>query len=229
MTQQSGETSTLTMSVPSVPLVGAKLRKTLAGRLQEHVSAPTSSFARKQLEKMGWQEGTGLGKKRDGIVSHIKVQKRTEQAGLGTERLPAQERQTAESWWKDSLGETLAKLASKKSGKKKRKHKKEFTDEELFEATGGIRFGTKGGKLRQAKWRRAETGSSLEENAPEDTPTDGLDAIDTAKLFKEETLNKESGDSSSEGEKKSKKRKKSKNEGKKEKRKNKKAKRSKKE
>lgn len=164
------------------------MRKQMAGRLQEHVSAPASDFAVKQLQKMGWTAGTGLGRKRDGMVSHIKVKKRVENAGLGTERQAAEQQQTAETWWKDSLGDTLAKLASK-NGRKKRK--KTFTDEELFEATGGARFGTKGGKLRSAKWQRTESNTSLDENKaelPEDVDKKHT-AIPADKLFKEEALN----------------------------------------
>ena len=222
MTQQAGEssgTNAATITVPTIPLVGSKMRKKMAGQLHEHVSAPTSDFAKKQLEKMGWTAGTGLGKKRDGIVSHIKVQKREENAGLGTERHAAEARSTAESWWKDSLGDTLARLASK-NGKKKRK--KEYTDEELFEATGGARFGTKGGKLRQAKWRRTETESFDENKAdmPQEVNKEH-EGIDSEKLFKEETLNEETEEVLSDSEKKmtakEKKKKKSKKEGKKEK------------
>ena len=205
MMQHAGESSskaaaTAAAAVPTLPLVGSKMRKKMAGQLHEHVSAPTSEFAKKQLEKMGWTAGTGLGKKRDGIVSHIKVQKREENAGLGTERHAAEARSTAESWWKDSLGDTLARLASK-NGKKKRK--KEYTDEELFEATGGARFGTKGGKLRQAKWRRTET-ESFDENKA-DVPQEvnkEHEGIDSEKLFKEETLNEETEEVLSDSEKK---------------------------
>ena len=138
-------------------LAGSKLRKQLSGTLQEHVSAPTSDFAVKQLEKMGWKEGTGLGKKRDGIVSHIKVKRREESAGLGTEKHALETQQASEDWWKSSLGDTLAKLGGKNK-KKSKKRQRHFTDEELFEATGGARFGTKGGKTRtKAKWRRTES------------------------------------------------------------------------
>lgn len=217
--QPAGEKSCAMAAAPSqhpssLLLVGSKLRRQMAGRLQEHVSAPASDFAIKQLEKMGWTAGTGLGKKGNGIVSHIKVKKRAENAGLGTERQAAERQHAAESWWKDSLGDALAKLGAaaggnKKNGKKKRK--RNFTDEELFEATGGARFGTKGGKLRSAKWRRTESSSSsdnkkslLDENKADLPPND--DAVDDGKqtavaadnLLKEETLNE--GPSGEDGE-----------------------------
>lgn len=42
-----------------------------------------SDFARRQLEKYGWQEGDGLGKERHGIREPIKVQKKNNQLGVG--------------------------------------------------------------------------------------------------------------------------------------------------
>ena len=157
MLQKAGEktvdsslANTRSSSSSLLDLAGSKLRKKLGSSLQESAAAPVSDFARKQLEKMGWREGTGLGKKRDGIKTHIRVKKRKEQAGLGTEKAADEKRQaSSEEWWKDSLGDTLAKLSRKKNKKSSssKKRKRLVTDEELFEATGGIRFGTKGAKV----------------------------------------------------------------------------------
>jgi Pin2-interacting protein X1 len=155
-------------SSSSLHLAGSKLRKQLSGSLQEHVSAPTSAFARKQLEKMGWSDGTGLGKKRDGIKTHIKVTKRKDQEGLGAEKAATIKHASSEQWWKDSLGDTLARLSAKKGKKsdKKSKKRKEYTDEELFEATGGSRFGMRAGITKNlGKWRRTEGEGELEETA----------------------------------------------------------------
>jgi Pin2-interacting protein X1 len=144
-----------------VDLAGSKLRKKHGSSLQEHLSAPTSAFARKQLEKMGWTEGTGLGKKRDGITTHVKVKKREDKAGLGIEKVATEKRAAGEQWWKDSLGDTLARLGSKQKKKKSSKRKREYTDEELFEATGGARFGMRAAPTQKlAKWRRSESGAS---------------------------------------------------------------------
>lgn len=38
------------------------------------------------LLKMGWSEGKGLGKKEDGISSHLRVKRKTESLGIGCER-----------------------------------------------------------------------------------------------------------------------------------------------
>ena len=74
-----------------------------------------SSFARKQLEKMGWSEGTGLGKKRDGMVTHIRTKKREESVGLGGERKIVEEQ--SDMWWMDNVGSTLARLQQAKKRK----------------------------------------------------------------------------------------------------------------
>jgi len=157
-------------------LVGRKMREHYQQNFREHVSAPTSDFAKKQLEKMGWSEGTGLGKKRDGMTTHIRVKKRKDNVGLGGSEKPDVEAVLGNSeWWKDSLGSTLARLGSKKkqklSKKDKKKDKKDtskisrkenkaskkFTDEELFAATGGTRFGMRAGITSNLhKWTRTE-------------------------------------------------------------------------
>ena len=47
-----------------------------ASSCHPQVAAPVSSFARNMLEKMGWSEGEGLGKDKQGINTHIKAKKR---------------------------------------------------------------------------------------------------------------------------------------------------------
>lgn len=151
-------------------LAGSKLRARLGSNLNEAASAGvTSKFARRHLEKLGWEEGTGLGKRRSGIVSHIKVQRRVdEQGGLGKSSID-ENLKIGDEWWKNSVGNTLAKLGKKKNKKKKgeKEKKKAFTDEELFEATGGARFGMRAGKSQKGKWTRTEHSSSLKEQEQE--------------------------------------------------------------
>lgn len=171
-------------------LCGSKLRSKLSSTLNEASAAKISSksFAAKQMAKMGWTEGTGLGKKRDGIVSHIKVQKREENAGLGVEKERTRLLGVEGMWWSSSVADTLMRLQQKNKGTsdektKKKKSKKEkkskkskkdvsiqtnvagkiYTDDELFAATGGARFGTKGGKRAEGKWERSEKSKELKE------------------------------------------------------------------
>ena len=166
-------------------LCGSKLRGKLGAVLNESATnfspallSSDKSFAKRQLEKMGWTEGTGLGKRRDGMKEHVKIKQREDEMGLGREKMKAQE--VADVWWKDNLGDTLARLQKKKSDKdekkskkkskkdkKKEKTKKHFTDEELFEATGGARFGSTSGaranRSQHGKWKRSESGHELTE------------------------------------------------------------------
>lgn len=184
-------------------IAGKKLQSKLSSTLNESATSHSpallssqQSFAKRQLEKMGWTEGTGLGKNRTGRVDHVKAKQREDNMGLGREKEKAKEMQN--TWWKDSVGGTLARLQqqskdNKKSKKKKDKKKKSkkgskqssgestsesrdretsfiktYTDEELFVATGGARFGTKGGRRSEGKYKRTESGtelSKLEEKA----------------------------------------------------------------
>ena len=122
---------------------------------------------------MGWTEGTGLGKRRDGNVTHIRIQQREEEAGLGKEKDGI--KGVGDVWWKESVGGTLARLQSKKGKKSKSKDKdkkskdkeksaaKTFTDQELFIATNGARFGMRAQRRAEGKWKRTESGQTLEE------------------------------------------------------------------
>lgn len=177
--QETTDKAHVTANVNMRGLVGSKLRKKWTASVQEDVSAPASDFARKQLEKMGWTEGTGLGKKRDGITTHLRAIKREEQCGLGSEKEKhtAERKAFEEQWWKDSITGTLEKLQKKKQTKgDSKKRKKDFTDEELFEATGGARFGMRAAPTKNlAKWRRAESDNSDLSGAKVISPEDSAD------------------------------------------------------
>lgn len=73
------------MAVPSVavePVFGKKFTNQLGGMANEAAAADVSAFARRQMEKMGWTEGKGLGKAEQGVVTHVRVQKREEFMGV---------------------------------------------------------------------------------------------------------------------------------------------------
>lgn len=42
-----------------------------------------NDWAKNMMKKMGWTEGKGIGKKEDGIVKHIRVDKKDNNEGLG--------------------------------------------------------------------------------------------------------------------------------------------------
>ena len=164
-------------------LCGSKLKAKLASTLNESSAAPISSnsCAARQMAKMGWKEGTGLGKKRNGITSHIKVKKREENSGLGIEKERTRKLGVEGMWWSSNVSDTLMRLQQKKNGdKKSKKSKKEkkdkkskkknkekspkvYTDEELFHATGGARFGMRAQRRAEGKWQRTEHSQSLKE------------------------------------------------------------------
>lgn len=199
-----------------------------------------SSFARKQLEKMGWSEGTGLGKKRDGMVTHIRTKKREESVGLGGEKKIVEEQ--SDMWWSDSVGNTLARLqqakkrksmssdngsddddskAKKKAKKKSKKSKsksdekekkrskkkkskdndsgevKTYTDQELFVATGGARFGMRAQRRAEGKWARTESGSKLWEEEEEARKKIEWNGLGNAKLLLENAVGGKGGKSDS--------------------------------
>ena len=54
----------------------------MGAQINDAFGSGYSDFAKKQMEKYGWSEGKGLGKKEDGIQKYIKVQKREEAAGV---------------------------------------------------------------------------------------------------------------------------------------------------
>jgi Pin2-interacting protein X1 len=86
----------------------------------------TSSFGYKMLQKMGWSEGKGLGKKEDGRVENIKVLRRTDTRGVGQEvNLTGAAGWDAHSQGFNSLLSQLSKSADDgKAATKKEKKKK---------------------------------------------------------------------------------------------------------
>jgi hypothetical protein len=64
-------------------LVSRKTQRTLGAAVNEATADMSCDFGRRMLAKFGWQEGKGLGKKEDGMQSHIVVKQRSEYLGLG--------------------------------------------------------------------------------------------------------------------------------------------------
>lgn len=186
-------------------LAGSKHKRKLGATLNESAASGPNDFAKRQLEKLGWKEGGGLGKKRDGRSTHIRVQQRAHQSGLGSSATSIDPVVSADQWWKSSVGDTLARLSSSLSSSSKKKKKKKdkkkrnngdnndddkafsaietkrktiYTDEELFQATGGVRFGMRAQTQQHSKWKRAESNISHEEEreAKQKTEWDGLSA-----------------------------------------------------
>jgi Pin2-interacting protein X1 len=154
-------------------IFGKKYQKDNKMALNEHLATGPSSFARRQLESMGWKEGEGLGKHKQGRSSHISVSKRKEEEGLGHVELPKS--MYEDQWWNSSVNATLAKL-QKKSKKQKTTQKVITTDEELFLATGGARFGMRAQYRAEGKWARTESkvDGTMEKKAEKSMEWNGL-------------------------------------------------------
>ncbi|XP_068963689.1 G patch domain-containing protein 4 isoform X1 [Petaurus breviceps papuanus] len=63
-------------------------------------------FAEEQLQKHGWTQGKGLGKKEDGIAQAIKVKLKQDNAGVGHD--PSKE--FTDHWWSQLFNKTAASL-----------------------------------------------------------------------------------------------------------------------
>ena len=157
----------------------------LSSTLNENGASSISSFAKKQMERMGWKEGQGLGKNEDGISSHIKVSKILDKEGIGIKAVKLQETIATESdWWHDTFHQNAKKFKIKKdksanpdksdkkksrkekkekNGEKKERKSKNVTDslivpsyDDLFQATGGARLGMRARMNQVGKLKRTE-------------------------------------------------------------------------
>mmetsp|Transcript_58173 Transcript_58173/g.147559 ORF Transcript_58173/g.147559 Transcript_58173/m.147559 type:complete len:160 (-) Transcript_58173:31-510(-) len=72
-----------------------------------------SDFGKRILMKYGWEEGQGLGRKRDGRVECIQATRREEKKGLGAEKRKAEDQW--DNWWSDCFNNIAKRLSSKES------------------------------------------------------------------------------------------------------------------
>jgi Pin2-interacting protein X1 len=153
-------------------LVTKKTAATLGQSIHDGVGSKVSVFARRQMEKMGWQEGKGLGKNENGISKHIKATKKDDNSGLGLESVVSEE--VTENWWHDSFSKQLKTFLPCSTGKKQKLKKSERTSKknsasdveappsyaELFAATGGARLGMRARASQKGKILRTEGGTA---------------------------------------------------------------------
>lgn len=81
-----------------------------------------TSFAKGMMAKMGWAEGQGLGKDKQGMATYVQVKKKDDNSGLGKER--AQQNSVNDQWYFDAFDSALANMGGKKKRKKDKKSKK---------------------------------------------------------------------------------------------------------
>lgn len=153
-------------------LVTKKTAATLGQSIHDGVGSKVSVFARRQMEKMGWQEGKGLGKNETGISKHIKATKKDDNSGLGLESVVSEE--ATENWWHDAFSKQLKTFLPCSTGKKQKSKKSERGSKkssastleappsyaDLFAATGGARLGMRARASQKGKFLRTEGGIS---------------------------------------------------------------------
>ena len=158
-------------------------KKTLAKHgmtMRESASAPVSDFARRQMLKMGWVEGKGLGKKEDGMLSHLKASKREEAAGLGSEKLSNEEIVAKEGWWFDAFSSNL------KVFKKKMKADRGNGDDDKNKEK-------KKKKKKTEKKSKGKEGNEEMQDTEEDEEKDFKDGKDEKKKKKKKDKDKSNG------------------------------------
>lgn len=144
----------------------------LGTQMNENAGSKPSNFAMKQMEKMGWTEGKGLGKTESGISKHLTITKRDDSAGLGSEAVEARANEATETWWHDAFASNLKLLQNKAKSKKSKSgdsKKRKSGDEDieshneiqpsyddLFKATGGARLGMRARADQKGKLKRTE-------------------------------------------------------------------------
>ncbi|KAF1791061.1 G-patch domain [Phytophthora cactorum] len=173
-----------------LPLVGKKLMSKLGGMANESAAAEVSDFARRQMEKMGWSAGKGLGKNEQGVKSHVKVKRREELQGVGAEKQEVKEQ--ANQWWYNVYDQREEKEKKRKRDQKTLNGQKFRipTDEELFAATGGKLFGRRAygscnGKLKRDEMQLKKSKKHEKDSEePVTTSSDTNDEEDKEKLRK---------------------------------------------
>lgn len=63
-----------------------KTIQALGSQMNMNAAAKPSAYAFKMMQKMGWKEGSGLGKNEDGNAKHIVIHKREDSVGLGNDK-----------------------------------------------------------------------------------------------------------------------------------------------
>lgn len=154
------------MSSPAL-LYSRKTLSNMGGMLNERAAGEGAfgDFGARMLAKFGWKSGEGLGKNKDGMATHIRVQKRAEGLGLGASATPPSEwappppsRRTLPSGGDD--GESSESSDDEREAEVRARIAGSsgvipgLSDDQLFQLCGGARLGmrarsTQGGKLKR--------------------------------------------------------------------------------
>uniref|UniRef100_A0A7S0LJ04 G-patch domain-containing protein n=1 Tax=Coccolithus braarudii TaxID=221442 RepID=A0A7S0LJ04_9EUKA len=132
------------------------------------------------MAKMGWEQGKGLGKREDGVTTHVKVKQRVDGLGLGADDVASQTstwappsdlvppRQRERQKGKQKRVEEEAVATKGRKGKKRKVEEGEgaaasasssgvvpgLSDEQLFQLCGGARLGMRARGSQSGKQQR---------------------------------------------------------------------------
>ncbi len=120
----------------------------------------SDGFAHRMLSRMGWKEGEGLGKSKQGVKSFVKVNKRKDGMGLGMEKDAKKD-----EWHFGAFEEAILSVQHLDTRKKKRKRREQQLTKveedhvlyrEMFSKTGGARLGMRARATQKGKLERTE-------------------------------------------------------------------------
>ena len=146
----------------------------MANTQNKHWADDKSKFGYKMLQKMGWK-GKGLGKQEDGVATHVKITKRANNLGLGTEDLGSNNDRIdayagLRSWERtnDNFSNVLASLnaANKSEVKKVKKHKKKKSKKES--KTGASPMGSSSDAFRNVIRKKELVGKNVSSMSAKD-------------------------------------------------------------
>eukprot|EP01039_Chlorochromonas_danica_P008443 gene8443-9309_t len=157
----------------------------LGTTLNHGAASKPSDYAMKLMNKMGWKEGQGLGRNSDGISSHVKIDKREDNLGLGlgkeSKDAPSASA-LSENWWHTDFSSKLKKFSSAikvdKDKKKSKKRDRDSRQEEEEEGSDSERRAKKKKSKKEKKAKREKEAKEVEEESPEEA------ALDYQELFK---------------------------------------------
>lgn len=134
-------------AVSAVATVPAAPAPRVGDTLNQAWKNDKTKFGLKMLQKMGWTEGKGLGKREDGVSEHVKVAKKSNNLGLG-----ASHDSTGSAGWASTavsfngVLEALGKAYGQPSDKKRKKSKKRDKKRQKGDDAKGANSSSSGGE-----------------------------------------------------------------------------------
>lgn len=164
-------------------IVSKKTAGKLASGINETAAPKPAGFGKKMLEKMGWQEGEGLGAEGNGMRESVKVIKKDDTKGLGAQAAESKEQADQEKdWWNDAFKKAAKGVPDRVDSRTERElstssssdssddsssessssdddngidmSKLSEADRELYLMCGKRRLGRRANRNQKGKWKR---------------------------------------------------------------------------